>query len=36
MKNLLIDIGIGFIIALVLALILVFIGESNMFIYNNF
>lgn len=36
MKKLLIDIGIGFVIALMLVTILVFIGESDMFIYNNF
>lgn len=36
MKNLMIDIVIGFGIALMIALVIVFIGESDMFIYNNF
>jgi len=36
MKDFFIDIGIGFALAFAIVLVLVFLGDSNMFIYNNF
>lgn len=36
MKNLLIDIGFGILLAIMLNLIIMFAGVSDVFIYNNF